>query len=104
MTDTQTAQRTILEAIARKRLVLAHYNGGEMLLAPHQLFTRHGDLFVSALNTRKNWRSPEERKLGYFKLEGLSGVSLTETEFEPLPDFDESLPGEADLQLFAVAA
>ena len=99
-----TVERTIIEAIALKRLILAQYNGSEMLLAPHQLFTRHGGLFVSALNTRKTWRSDELPRLGFFKVDGLNDVSITENTFEPLADFDESLPGEADQQLFAVAA
>ncbi|MGN6375555.1 MAG: WYL domain-containing protein, partial [Sphingomonas sp.] len=97
-----TLERKFLEAIALKRLVTAVYNGNEMLLAPHQLFTRHGALFVSALNTRRNWRSEEERRLGHYKLDGLSDVALTEETFEPLPDFDNSLPREEDQQLFSV--
>ncbi len=73
-----------------------------MELAPHMLFTRHGDLFVSALNTSKNWRSDEERRLGHFKLTGLSEVSLQNEAFTPLPDFDATTPREDDEHLFSV--
>lgn len=97
-----TAERSIIEAIACKRLILAVYNGGEMLLAPHQLFTRHGDLFVSALNMRKAWRSDDERRLGHFKVDGLSDVHLAEDAFEPLPGFDGTLPRPDDVQVFAI--
>jgi len=97
-----TTDRAFIEAIAFRRLIEATYNGNEMKLAPHQLFTRRGDLFVSALNTGKTWRSEDERRLGYFKLDGLSNVRPTNTTFEPLPGFDGSLPGEEDQELFRV--
>lgn len=99
-----TPERTLIEAIVLKRVIVAQYNGTEMLLAPHQMFTRHGELFVSALNLRKNFRSEEERRLGHFKLDGLSAPTLTEDTFEPLPAFDNTLPRETDLQVFSVYA
>ena len=97
-----SAEKTMIEAIARLRLVRARYNGAEMELAPHMLFTRHGDLFVSALNTSKNWRSDEERRLGHFKLAGLSDVALQGEPFTPLPDYDGTTPREDDEHLFSV--
>lgn len=98
-----SSEKKLIEAIARLRVVTAGYNGSEMRLAPHQLFSRHGELFVSALNTRKNWRSDDERRLGHFKVSGLSSIALTDDTFEPLPSFDGSLPREGDEQLFAVS-
>ncbi|MGX7895530.1 hypothetical protein [Tsuneonella sp. HG222] len=95
-------QRTCIEAIARKRLLAVDYNGNRMLLAPHQLFARHGDLFISALNTAKTWRDDSERRLGQFKLAGLSNVALEETGFEPLPASAYAEPREGDEQLFSV--
>ncbi|WP_275230100.1 hypothetical protein [Novosphingobium album (ex Liu et al. 2023)] len=95
-------ERKFTEAIALRRLIVAVYNGSEMLLAPHQLFTRHGDLYVSALNMKKTWRSEDERRLGYFKVEGLSNVALTDETFDPLPVDDASLPREGDKPLFSV--
>jgi hypothetical protein len=97
-----TVERVLIEAIALKRLVAATYNSSEMVLAPHQLFARHGALFVSALNTRRNWRSDEERKLGHFKLDGLSDVRMEPDSFEPLPTFDANPPREDDQQLFSI--
>lgn len=96
--------RQCVEAIALKRLMRARYNGSEMLLAPHRLFTRHGELFVSAVNTRKGWPNGVAPRLGHFKLDGLSNVVLTEDGFEPLPTYDGSALREEDKEIFSVIA
>ena len=98
----KTVEQKVIEAIGRTRLIVANYNGTEMQLAPHQLFSRRGEFFVSALNTGKNWRSDEERRLGQFKVAGLSNVAVIESTFEPLESFDCSLPHEDDENIFAV--
>ena len=92
----------MMEAIARRRMVTAEYNGNVMRLAPHQLFERRGDLFVSALNLSKNWRSPDDWKLGHFKLDGLAAAELQDEEFQPLPMFEAAAPHEDDTLLLAV--
>ena len=92
----------LMEAIARRRLVAAIYNGQRIELAPHLLFERHGDLFVSALNLGKAWRSEDERRLGQFKLAGLSAAEVLEQEFEPLPGFTPDEPREGDTILLAI--
>lgn len=96
-------EKTLLEAIASLRMVSANYNGRELDLAPHHLFSRHGQPFLAAFNARKNWPNDEERRLGYFKVSGLSNVVLMEDTFVPLPTFDGSLPREGDESLFAVS-
>ncbi|WP_296677103.1 hypothetical protein [Novosphingobium sp.] len=97
-----TDERKFLEAIARRVLIRADYNGAQMLLAPHQLFERHDELYVGALNMGKAWRSDDERRLGFFKLKGLGNVSLTEDGFEPLDLEAAALPRPEDRLLFAV--
>ena len=92
----------LMEAIARKRLVTAHYNGQVLTLAPHLLFERRGDLFISALNLGKSWRSDEDPRLGHFKLDGLGAAALEEEEFEPLPSFEAAAPRDDDILLMAV--
>lgn len=92
----------LMEAIARKRLVTAHYNGQVLTLAPHLLFERRGDLFISALNLGKSWRSDEDPRLGHFKLDGLASIELSEDEFDPLPGFEPAPPREADTPLLGV--
>jgi hypothetical protein len=92
---------TVMEAIARKRVLAALYNGAEIKLAPHLLFERHGDLFVSALNMNKNWGT-EDARLGQFKLAGLGGTELLDEGFDPLPTFDAAAPRSDDTLLMVV--
>jgi hypothetical protein len=99
MSDTRLK---LMEAIARKRTVKAEYNGKMMKLAPHQLFERHGDLYISALNLTKNWRSDEERRLGHFKLDGLGAAELNNETFDPLPNFEAKAPRAEDTLVLAV--
>ncbi|MDO9361903.1 MAG: hypothetical protein Q7T60_03180 [Sphingopyxis sp.] len=80
----------------------AHYNGQILTLAPHLLFERRGDLFVSALNLNKNWRSDEDPRLGHFKLGGLASIELIEETFDPLPNFEAAAPHDEDTPLLAV--
>lgn len=99
MTD---ARLTLLEAISRRMLVEAQYNGATIRLAPHLMFERHGDLFVAALNLGKTWRSDEEPRLGQFKLAGLNESRLIEEEFAPLPGYEAKPPREADTLVLSV--
>lgn len=92
----------MLEAISRRMLVEAQYNGKPCRLAPHHLFERHGDLFIGALNMDKAWRDDEERRLGVFKLIGLGAIELTDTAFEPIGVAPDALPRETDTLIFAV--
>ncbi|MFC0205709.1 WYL domain-containing protein [Novosphingobium soli] len=93
---------TLMEAITRRRLVSARYNGGVITLAPHLLFERHGDLFVSALNMGKSWREDEEPRLGQFKLAGLTDPQLSAESFDPLPSFDGTAPRPDDTLILAL--
>jgi hypothetical protein len=94
----------LMEAIARKQSIAARYNGASMKLAPHLIFERHGDLFVSALNMDKAWRSDDERRLGQFKLAGLSAAELLDEKFESLPTFDGEPPRHGDVVVLAILA
>jgi hypothetical protein len=78
----------LLEAIVKRLAVAAVYNRTEVMLAPHVLYTRHGDLHVDAVTLEREGRPPREVKLGTYRLTGLSGVRLTPRRFEPNPLFD----------------
>jgi hypothetical protein len=92
----------LMEAVSRRRVVIAHYNGATVKLAPHLIFERHGDLFAGALNMSKCWRTDDERSLGQFKLAGLSATELLDEEFEPLSCYDGTPPRPDDVLILAV--
>ena len=92
----------MIEAIVRLRAVVAHYNGELMKLAPHVLFERRGDLFVSALNLGKIWRADEDMRLGQFKLAGLEAVALLDQPFEPVASFSAAPPRPDDTLVLAI--
>ena len=92
----------VMEAIARQKAIEARYNGKLIKLAPHLLFERRGDLFVSALNLSKHWRTEEDRRLGQFKLSGLTTPHLLEESFDPLPSYDPAAPHNDDTLLLAI--
>ena len=73
-----------LEAIVKRQTIAATYNRVEVTLAPHILYTRHGDLHVDAVTLERDGRPPKEEKLGTFKLAGLSAVRITPRRFVPL--------------------
>ena len=92
------------ESIARKRCVSANYNKRQVILAPHQLFERHGDLFVRAVTVEIDAQKPREAKLGTFKLSGLRDVSPTRKLFRPQSDLLAAAePHVADSVITAIA-
>ena len=76
------ATPVFLEAIVKQQAVAATYNRVDVTLAPHVLYTKHGDLHVDAVTLERDGRPPKEVKLGTFKLAGLSAVRLTPRRFE----------------------
>ncbi len=102
MTQPEGPAPTIFEAIVRKACVTATYNRTDVLLAPHAIWTRHGDMFVDAVTVRLNGNPPRETKLGTFKLIGLSNIGRTDEPFEVFHEFnpiDDKYGGEV---VFAV--
>ena len=72
---------TVLEAIVKKLAVAATYNRGQVTLAPHVLYTRHGELYLDAVTIERDGQPPKEVKLSTFKLAGLSPLRLTARRF-----------------------
>lgn len=87
-TATDPATPVLLEAIVRKQAVAITYNRTSITLAPHVLYTRHGDLHVDGVTLEREGRAPKEQKLGTFKLAGLSGVRITPRRFTASALFD----------------
>ena len=98
------AAPTIFEAIVRQLCITASYNGGGVMLAPHAIFTRHGELYVAAITIARDGNPPREPKVGLFKLDGLGDLSLSNKTFEISPLFDREDVRYAAETLMAVEA
>jgi hypothetical protein len=100
------ANPTVLmfEAIVRQRCIGATYNRTRMILAPHVLYTRRGQLYVDAVTVSKEGMLPREAKMGTFKLDGLSELRLiAERGFEISPLFEPEAEKYVGETLMAVA-
>ena len=96
--------RILLEAIATRKCVDASYNRMAVQLAPHILYTRHGDLFLDAVTVEREGKLPREVKIGTFKLAGLDVRGLIERSFEVNEAFDPANDKYEGVTLFVVEA
>jgi len=94
--------RILLEAIALKKCVEATYNRMVMTLAPHILYTRHGELYVDAVALEREGKPPREIKLGTFKLAGLQLKGILSRTFAAEPVFNPKDEKYDGVTLFAV--
>lgn len=92
----------VLEAIVKQLAIAATYNRGEVTLAPHILYTRHGELYLDAVTLERDGKPPKEVKLGTFKLAGLQPLRLTARRFSPSELFQASDEKYAGVALMAV--
>jgi len=96
------SSKLILEAIACQTCITATYNRMSVKLAPHILYTRHGELYVDAVTMARDGRIPAEAKIGAFKLTGLTDLALVEAQFRPQPVFDPREQRYEGTTVFAV--
>ena len=96
--------KLVLEAIALRKCIEATYNRAAVKLAPHILYTRHGELFVDAITVERDGQPPRETKLGTFKLAGLSISEIVSRTFTPAALFNPADPKYDGATLFAVEA
>lgn len=94
--------KEMLEAIATRHCVTATYNRDAIVLAPHVLFTKHGEVHADGVVLERNGAPPKEIKLGTFKLAGLHDVAVTGRGFVPDPIFDPNQSKYAGVTLFVV--
>ncbi|MDB5699275.1 MAG: hypothetical protein JWN69_2079 [Alphaproteobacteria bacterium] len=94
--------KLILEAIALQKPVQATYNKASVTLAPHILYTRHGELSVDPVTNARDGRSPREVKIGTFKVSGLRDLALVERRFDPQALFDPNDAKYDGVTLFAI--
>lgn len=94
--------KLLLEALALRKCVVATYNRMAVQLAPHILYTRHGELYVDAVTLERDGRPPAEMKLGTFKLAGLREAQVVDRPFTPQGLFDPLDDRYAGTTVFAV--
>lgn len=80
-----------LEAIVRQLCLSVTYNRKRMILAPHILYTRNAHLYIDAYIVSRENMLPREPKIGTFKLDGLSELTLIQRPFEISDLFDPEL-------------
>ena len=93
---------TVFEAIVKQQCIAATYNRGEVILAPHAIYTKHGEIHIDAVTIERDGKPPKEVKLGTFKLAGLGPVRLTPRRFERNTLFDAKEPRYEGNLLMAV--
>lgn len=86
-------------AMVMKVCVAAVYNRSTIRIAPHILYTRHGEPFMDGVVLERDGNPPRELKLGAFKLAGLSDVRLTAISFKLMALFDIAEPRYAGTTL-----
>lgn len=72
----------VFEAIVRQQCITGIWNRSKVVLAPHVVYTRHGELFVDAITVARDNMLVRQPKLGTFKLGGLGEVALSQRAFE----------------------
>jgi len=98
----QAPAPTIFEAIVKQRCVNATWNRDKVVLAPHVIYTRHGELFVDAVTVARNGMLPREEKLGTYKLAGMGDLKLTGRDFAPSTLFEPAAEKYAGVALMTV--
>ena len=98
-----TDNTAIQEAIAAKRFLEFTYNRMRMKVAPHVLYTRHGDLFFDAIPVERDGKSLIDPRLATFKLAGLENIQIMTTSFVPFAGFNASDAKYAETTLFCVS-
>ncbi|WP_271300794.1 hypothetical protein [Sphingomonas sp. CV7422] len=92
----------MFEAIVRQLAVTATYNKGTVTIAPHILYTRHGEIYVDAVTMERDGKPPREEKVGTFKMDGLGAPTLTDTRFTPSSLFEPAAEKYEGVTLMAV--
>lgn len=90
------AAAVLTEAIGRQSCARWSYNRTLMLGAPQILYRKNDALHCDAVVIERNGVLVVERKLGSFKVAGLSNVSLTSEPFARWPEIDLADPRYAD--------
>lgn len=93
---------TIFEAIVKQRCVTATWNRDRVVLAPHVIYMRHGEMFVDAVTVARNGMLPRQERLGTYKLSGLAELKLTARDFVVSTLFEPAAERYAGAALMSV--
>ena len=94
----------VFEAVVKKQAIAASYNRGTVTLAPHVVYTKHGEIYLDAVTIDRDGQPPREVKIGAFKLTGLTGLRITPRRFTPSELFNATEDKYAGVTLLAVEA
>ena len=94
--EADSQENLLVQAIAYKRQIIVTYNKERLRLNPQVLFFRRSEPYILAINVEKPQRLGEQRKLGQFKLAGLTEIALTGATFVPIEGFLGIAPSEED--------
>ncbi len=94
----------IFEAIALQKCVTATYNRMQVMLAPHILYTKHGELYIDAVTVKRDGVLPREVKIGAFKLTGLKDLSASDQAFSRDNAYNPLDPKYEAVTLFAITS
>ena len=92
----------VFEAIVKRQALAATYNRGSITIAPHVVYTKHGELYVDATTLDRDGKPPREEKIGAFKIAGLGGLRMTPRRFEAYDLFDPSDARYAGVTLLTI--
>lgn len=94
--------KVIFEAIALQQCISATYNRMRVILAPHILYTKHGELYIDAVTMKRDGELPREVKIGAFKLTGLKDLTANDQAFTRDKAYNPGEPKYEGVTLFAV--
>ena len=94
--------RVLLEAIAKRLCVETTYNKQVVRLAPHIVYTRHGELHVDAVTVERDGKPPNGVKLGPLKRCGLHAPGLTNRALRPHRAFAATAEKYAGVTIFTL--
>lgn len=94
--STDASAELIRRAIGRKTCVIAVYNRANVELAPHILYTKHGELYVDGIVIHREGKPPREEKVRSFKLAGLTAMAPSDRTFAVDALFEPADPKYAD--------
>ncbi len=94
----------VFEAIVKQQALAATYNRGDITIAPHIVYTKHGEFYLDAVTLERDGKPPREPKIGAFKISGLGGMRVTPRRFTPSELFNPKEERYDGVTLLAVDA